>query len=99
MALFSLYCLDNETDGAALRAATRADHLAWAKAAGDTLRFAGPLLAEDGTSMIGSSFLIQVADLAAAKAFHAADPYVKAGVFGEVRINETKWSAGAGAPE
>lgn len=99
MALFSLYCLDNEVDGAERRAAARADHLAWARAAGDIVRFAGPLLAEDGESMIGSCILIEVEDLAAAKAFHAADPYVKAGVFGQVRIHETKWGLGAGAPE
>lgn len=99
MALFSLYCLDNETDGAERRAAARADHLAWARAAGETVRFGGPLLAEDGETMIGSSLLIEVDDLDAAKAFHAEDPYVKAGVFGQVRIHETKWGLGAGAPQ
>ncbi|MGH1421872.1 MAG: YciI family protein [Hyphomonas sp.] len=99
MALFSLYCLDNETDGAVRRAAARADHLAWARAAGDIVRMAGPLLGEDGETMLGSNFIIQADDLAAAKAFHAEDPYVKAGVFGQVFIRETKWSIGTGAPE
>lgn len=99
MPLFSLYCLDDEKDGATRRAAARPDHLAWMRAAGDVVRMAGPLLGDDGEAMVGSNFLILADDLAAAKAFHADDPYVKAGVFGQVFIRETKWSIGAGEPK
>lgn len=99
MPLFSIYCLDNETDGSARRAATRPAHLEWIKAHNDKACFVGPLLAEDGATMIGSNLIITAENLADAKAFAAEDPYAKAGVFGSVRIHETKWILGEGKPE
>ena len=48
--------------------------------------------------MVGSVFLIEADSLAAAKALNAADPYSKAGVFGKVIINETRWAIGEGKP-
>lgn len=98
MPLFCFYCLDNETDGAERRAVTRQAHIDWAKAQGETVRMAGPLLSDDGR-MIGSVFLVLADSLEAARALNAEDPYNKAGVFGRVDIHETKWSIGAGRPE
>tara|TARA_R110000782_G_scaffold98511_1_gene183857 strand:+ start:328 stop:627 length:300 start_codon:yes stop_codon:yes gene_type:complete len=98
MPLFCLHCLDRQDGGAALRAKARPAHLEWAVSLGDTIRMAGPLLADDGETMIGSVFLVQADSLAAAKAVSAQDPYTQAGVFGEVRINETRWSIGDGKP-
>ena len=98
MPLFCLHCLDRQDGGAALRAKARPAHLEWAVSLGDTIRMAGPLLADDGETMIGSVFLVQADSLAAAKAVSAQDPYTQAGVFGEVRINETRWSIGEGKP-
>lgn len=98
MALFCLHCLDDETEGSARRAETRSAHLAWVASLGGTCRMAGPLLSEDGR-MIGSIFLFETANLAAAQAIHAEDPYVKAGVFDAVTINETRWAIGDGKPQ
>ncbi len=95
MALFCLHCLDNETDGAARRAATRPAHLEWAAGLGQALRMAGPLLDPEGR-MVGSVFLIEAESLDAATALNAADPYSQAGVFGRVMINETRWAIGEG---
>lgn len=95
MALFCLHCLDNETDGAARRAAARPAHLEWAGGLGPVVRMAGPLLDSEGR-MVGSVFLIEAESLAAARALNAADPYSKAGVFGKVTINETRWAIGEG---
>ncbi|ABI75784.1 conserved hypothetical protein [Hyphomonas neptunium ATCC 15444] len=97
MPLFCLHCLDNETDGAERRAATRATHLEWVASLGAACRMAGPLLSEDG-KMVGSVFLIVAESASAARAINAEDPYTKAGVFGEVRINETRWAIGEGKP-
>ena len=97
MPLFCLHCLDKK-DGGALRAKARPAHLEWAVGLGDAVRMAGPLLADDGETMVGSVFLVQADSLAAAKAVSAQDPYTQAGVFGEVRINETRWSIGEGKP-
>lgn len=98
MPLYCLHCLDNETDGAERRAATRPAHLEWVASLGDACRMAGPLLNEEG-KMIGSVFLILAESAAAARAINAQDPYTKAGVFGRVDINETRWAIGAGKPE
>ena len=98
MPLYCLHCLDNETDGAARRAAARPEHLAWAAGIGPALRMAGPLLSESG-AMIGSVFLLEAESLEAAKALNAQDPYSKAGVFGRVTINETRWAIGEGKPQ
>ncbi|OYW83932.1 MAG: hypothetical protein B7X53_18195 [Hyphomonas sp. 34-62-18] len=97
MPLYCLHCLDNETDGAERRAATRPAHLEWVATLGETCRMAGPLLSEDGR-MIGSVFLMVAEDAAAARALNAADPYTKAGVFGRVHISETRWAYGEGKP-
>ncbi len=98
MPLFCLHCLDKKDGGAALRAKARPAHLEWAVSLGDAVRMAGPLLAEDGETMIGSLFLVQADSLAAAKAISAEDPYSKAGVFGHVHIQETRWAIGQGKP-
>jgi uncharacterized protein len=98
MPLFCLHCLDNETDGAARRAAARPAHLEWAAGLGPVMRMAGPLLDPDG-KMLGSIFLIEADSLAAAKALNAEDPYSKAGVFGRVTLHETRWAIGEGKPQ
>jgi len=98
MPLYCLHCLDHETDGAARRAATRPAHLEWAAALGSVVRMAGPLLDSEG-AMVGSVFLIEAASLDAARALHADDPYTKAGVFGHVTLNETRWAIGEGKPQ
>lgn len=97
MPLFCLHCLDNETDGAERRAATRPAHLEWVASLGEICRMAGPLLDEEG-GMVGSVFLMVAENAAAARAINAQDPYSKAGVFDRVTINQTRWAAGDGRP-
>ncbi|HLZ66846.1 MAG TPA: YciI family protein [Aliidongia sp.] len=46
----------------------------------------GPLVADDGETMIGSLFLIEAADRAAVERFHAADPFKAAGIWERVTI-------------
>lgn len=97
MPLFCLHCLDKTDGGAEARAKARPAHLAWGAGLGPAARMAGPLLDEAG-NMVGSVFLIEADDLAAAKAIHAQDPYVIEGVFGHVHIHETRWAIGEGKP-
>ena len=86
---FAIYCTDKpaSTD---LRAATRADHLAFIDGYMTNLIIAGPLLSDDGETMIGSLLIMDFADLDAAKAFAAADPYAQAGLFDSVVIRPWK---------
>jgi uncharacterized protein YciI len=47
----------------------------------------GPLLADDGTTMIGSLFIVDADDRDAVERFHATDPFFRAGVWGHVEIH------------
>lgn len=81
---FSIVCKD-KPGALSLRQANRPDHLAYLEKAGESLCLAGPLLDGDGQPQ-GSLLVVDVADLKAAEAFAANDPYAKAGLFAEVRI-------------
>jgi hypothetical protein len=63
-------------------------HLAYVAETG-AVEIAGPLLDADG-QMCGSLIILDVADLAAAQAWAAADPYAKAGLFGDVTLSAWK---------
>lgn len=47
----------------------------------------GPLLAEDGETMIGSLFLFEADTVEAVERFNAADPFAKAGIWERVEIH------------
>lgn len=82
---FAIYCLDkpNHLDQ---RMANRPAHLEYLKDYMDKIKLAGPLLADDGETMIGSLFIFEAANMAEAEAFSAGDPYRKNGVFESVTI-------------
>ncbi|NBR52991.1 MAG: YciI family protein [Rhodobacteraceae bacterium] len=71
-----------------VRLDTREAHLAYIKETG-VVEMAGPFLDEAG-QMCGSMIVLDVADLAAARAWAENDPYNKAGLFSDVRIQEWK---------
>ena len=77
--------------------AAREDHLAYVASTIDMVKAAGPLLAEDGKTMVGSLLIMEGASLEEIKAWSASDPYVKAGLFQGVDINQMNWSFGAPA--
>jgi hypothetical protein len=85
---FMIYCQDKPGHGE-VRAANRNAHLSYLEGLAGNVVIAGPLLAEDGTTMIGSLLLMEFPDRAAAEAFAASDPYRKAGLFQSVTI--TPW--------
>ena len=87
--LHIIFCEDRE-DGAAIRAATREAHFAYLHRHKDILVLGGALLAEDGTTRIGSSFLINVPGRAAAEEFSRNEPFTKAGLFRDVRIRRMR---------
>jgi uncharacterized protein YciI len=85
---FMIYCQDKPGHGA-VRAANRDAHLAHLEGFAKNIVIAGPLLAEDGATMIGSLLLMEFTDRREAEAFAAGDPYRKAGLFQSVTI--TPW--------
>ena len=67
-----------------VRKANRDAHVAYLKAS-DVVVQAGPFLDENG-EMCGSLIVLDVADMAAAQDWAAADPYKKADLFREVTL-------------
>lgn len=85
--LFALVAYD-QPDAGARRAELRPDHLKYL----ETLKvaFAGPFLNDNGES-VGSIVVIEAADLAAARAEFARDPYSVGGLFDSVTIKPWKF--------
>jgi len=73
-----------------LRASARPAHLDYLKEQDDILLAAGPFL-DDQDRSIGSLFIVDVPDEAAATRFAAGDPFAKAGLFVSTRIQKWRW--------
>ncbi len=84
MPLFAIVAHDRP-DAGNLRADTRPRHLPHLEAIATKIATAGPMLGESGKP-IGSIIVADFADLAAAEAFAAADPYAQAGLFDRVAV-------------
>ena len=81
----ALICTD-KAEALQTRLDTRAAHLAHIDATG-VVEMAGPFLDPQG-QMTGSLIVLNVETLAEAKAWAAADPYARAGLFDRVEIRE-----------
>lgn len=84
---FALITKD-KPDALQTRMDNREAHLAYIAETG-VVETAGPFLDENG-QMCGSLIVLEVADLAAAQAWAANDPYAKAGLFSEVTLRAWK---------
>jgi len=62
--------------------------------AGLTVALAGPLLADDGITMIGSLIVVDALDQEVARRFSLDDPFKKAGLFETTTIRRWKWTFG-----
>lgn len=85
--LFIITAID-KPGSLALRLATREAHFAYAREKGG-VRLGGPFLDGEG-NMAGSMIILEAADLAAAKAWAANDPYAKAGLFAQSEVRPWK---------
>jgi len=92
--LYALICTD-KPNSTPLRLEVRPRHLAYIDQHKAAIPIAGPFMSEDGQTMAGSLIVIEAGDLAAAKAFSAADPYTQAGLFSNVDIRPWRWTLGA----
>lgn len=83
--LIAVICTD-KPGAIETRKANREAHLAYIRETGVVTQ-AGPFLDGDGV-MSGSLVILDVADMAAAEAWAAGDPYAKAGLFSDVRLEQ-----------
>ncbi len=82
---YMVYCLD-KPDRLETRLSNRPAHIEHLTKHEAHLISAGPLLSDDGQTMIGSLLVVDFADRAGVDAFLAADPYTKAGLFQSVTV-------------
>jgi len=88
--LFVLTAID-KPGSLELRMGTRDAHFAFIKETG-VMKLGGPFLDATG-NMAGSMIIFEATDIAAAKAWHAKDPYTKAGLFAQADIRPWKMTA------
>ena len=83
-----------------LRQRVRPEHKAWLGAMADRIAFAGPLLADDGVTMVGSLLAIDFESREAAQAWLAAEPFNRAGLYASTSIYPfvNLWPQKAGFP-
>jgi uncharacterized protein YciI len=88
------YLIDatDKPESTALRAAERPKHMAYLDSNLPRLIAAGAKLKDDGETVWGSLYILDVDDRASAEAFIRNDPFSKAGLFGKVEI--TRWRKG-----
>jgi uncharacterized protein YciI len=72
-----------------VRAKARPEHLDYLRAEAAKLLACGAKLEDDGTTAVGSLYIVDVETRAEAEAFIAADPFSKVDLFENVRI--TRW--------
>jgi uncharacterized protein len=84
-----------------LRARTRPEHKAYLAAVAERIAFAGPLLADDGMTMIGSLLAIDFPHRDAATAWLRDEPFTRAGLYASVQVQgfSNLWPQRAGFPK
>ena len=97
--LYIFHLLDRP-GAAELRQRIRPEHKDYLAAVADRIAFAGPLLADDGATMIGSLLAIDFPDRASAERWQKDEPFTKAGVYEHVSVLPfaNLWPQKAGFP-
>jgi uncharacterized protein YciI len=86
MPLYLVRCLDRP-GGATIREANYPAHREHLKRLGAAMKLSGPIVAENGKARIGSVFVFDVPDMAAARALAASDPFAEAELFATVTVD------------
>ena len=94
------FILIDRPGAAELRQRVRPEHKSYLAAVAERIAFAGPLVADDGQTMIGSLLAIDFDSRAAADAWLADEPFTRAGVYASrtVQAFVNLWPQRAGFP-
>jgi uncharacterized protein YciI len=92
---YTIYALDRP-DAGDLRVRTRTVHREYLHNPDLPVRLilAGPLLDDDGETMVGSLIVVEAPSREAVEAFSGADPYRTVGLIGSVVIRPWNWNTG-----
>lgn len=97
--IFVFHLLDKPGAGE-LRQRVRPEHKAYLGREAGRIAFAGPLLHDDGVTMLGSLLAIDFDSREAAVAWLADEPFTRAGLYAETRLHAfaNLWPQKAGWP-
>lgn len=82
-----IFSLIDKPDSAALRQRVRPEHKAYLATMADRIAFAGPLVSDDGQTMLGSLLAIDFDSREAAHAWLADEPFTRAGLYASTSIH------------
>jgi uncharacterized protein YciI len=88
--LWMIYCEDRDDGGAAIRTAVRDEHLAYLESHEHIVVLGGALIADDAVARLGSLFLVNVPNRAAAEKLTLEEPFRKAGLFKRVTVTRMR---------
>jgi len=94
------FILIDRPDGAALRQRVRPEHKAYLAQVAERIAFAGPFVADDGQTMLGSLLAIDFDSREAAHAWLADEPFTRAGLYASTSVHAflNLWPQKAGFP-
>jgi uncharacterized protein YciI len=84
-----------------LRTRIRPEHKTYLGQVADRIAFAGPLLADDGQTMVGSLLVIDFADRQAALEWMRHEPFTQAGLYASTQVHAFRnlWPQKVGFPD
>jgi len=83
--LFAFHLLDRH-GVAELRQQLRPEHKAYLAQVAGRIAFAGPLLGDDGSTMVGSLLVIDFPDRVSATQWQAQEPFTRAGIYASAAV-------------
>ena len=83
--LYTFFLVD-KPEALATRLEIRPQHKAYLAAKAEQIAFAGPLLGDDGKTMVGSLLVIDFPSRQEAQRWLAAEPFTQAGVYASTSI-------------
>ncbi|WP_187972564.1 YciI family protein [Aquibium microcysteis] len=89
MPQFLVFATDHPPHSMPLRDSVRAEHRAYVLENDDRIMLAG-LIADDDGNQCGSVYSFSAANIDEVKAWLAAEPFVKAGVYADIQV--VRWS-------
>jgi uncharacterized protein YciI len=95
------FMLTDKPDAGALRTRVRPEHKEYLGRMADRIAFAGPLLSDDGTAMVGSLLVIDFDDRDRALAWLLDEPFTRAGLYAGTQVMAFRnlWPQKVGFPE
>jgi uncharacterized protein len=95
-----VFMLTDRSDSSALRTRVRPEHKEYLGKVADRIAFAGPLVTDDGESMIGSLLVIDFDDRDKAAAWLRDEPFTRAGLYAATQIEAFRnlWPQKVGFP-